>query len=39
MVASRRFASPWPFWQELALDAVQTITVDHGEGRREIDIK
>ena len=25
--------------QELALDAVQTITVDHGEGRREIDIK
>ncbi|EFN57837.1 hypothetical protein CHLNCDRAFT_30487 [Chlorella variabilis] len=24
---------------ELALDAVQTITVDHGEGRREIDIK
>jgi hypothetical protein len=25
--------------QDLALDAVQTITVDHGEGRREIDIK
>lgn len=30
--------SPFPL-QELALDAVQAITVDHGEGRREIDIK
>lgn len=32
-------ASPIAWPQELALDAVQAITVDHGEGRREIDIK
>lgn len=25
--------------QDLALDAVQTVKVEHGEGRREIDIK
>lgn len=25
--------------QDLALDAVQTVMIDHGDGRREIDIK